>query len=189
MAAMIGLALLAGWTPASMAAVKAASKNRQTPVGKAVSNDDLAVSLGVFFPTSSDASDVIGTGFGITAEKMIGAKKRFDIYGSLGFVGFSNSIEGTDVSEHIIPAMVTLMPRQASKSRGAKFYYGGSLGLTFTKLDYSDSEFDGSDSKIDFAWQLVGGSNLNDKLFAEAKYLSGGREANTVFSLNVGTRF
>lgn len=188
MVVLICLAILAGGTQVSMAAAKT-GKDKRAHAGKAVVNDGLAVSAGLFFPTGSDAGDVLGNGIGINAEKMISVKDRYDVYGSLGFVRFSNSWEGADVSEHIIPVMVTVMPRQSSKNRAAKFYYGAGLGLTFTKLDYSSDWLGGSDSKLDFAWQFVGGTKFGDKMFAEAKYLSGGREANTGFSLNVGSRF
>jgi len=154
-------------------------------VGQTDADKGMNVSAGMFFVTDGDASDVMGNGIGVTLDKKVRSTASMDLHASVGYYKFSGDYLGYDVDASIIPLMVTgIYGKNADKA--TKTYYGLGVGLTMF-----DANLEGYDlgNETDFAYQLLGGVEFGKNMFAEAKYLSGGRNGNTGFGVNVGMKF
>jgi hypothetical protein len=139
-------------------------------------------SLGMFFISNGDASDIMGTGTAITLEKHVASRGRVDLFGSIGYVTFSNTWSGISCDEKLIPIMLTAKSRQTGTQ---KAYFGLGVGLIIMDLSIGSL----SDSRTDLGLQLLGGLSFGKSMFGELKLLGGSRNGNTGYSLNLGARF
>lgn len=152
------------------------------------SSADLRVSAGLFLITDSEASDTAGNGLSLNLEKKVQSLGEGDIYVSAGYIRFSNTYGSVDLDLSLIPIMATYVIKPSSDAE-TRFYFGGGAGLVFMDATASSGYYSDSGSETDFAYQLLGGAEFGDTMFAEVKYLSGGRTGNTGFSLHIGGRF
>jgi opacity protein-like surface antigen len=124
---------------------------------------------------------------------LVGEDAAEPMYLSVGYTAFSGSGvydagEGTanyDADVTVMPLMLTKYYSPETMSAN-KLYYGVGAGVVRTKTDMGIL---GDDTSTDFAWQLVGGMNYNEKWFGEIKYFNGSDDLNTGLTASIGARF
>lgn len=148
------------------------------------------VSPEYFYLLDGDARDFYGGGLGVTLGYKVTEDEAGPMYASIGYISLSGSSTGEVYAGYNVD--ITIMPLMLTKyyspntAYGKKLYYGVGAGIVRTKME---TDFLGDDTTNDFAWQLVGGMNFNEKWFGEIKYFNGSNDVNTGLTASIGAKF
>lgn len=143
------------------------------------------VSLGTFYLSATSAKEVLGGGIGLALDRQLRTLGDYDIHANIGYVNFSNTVVGINVKESLVPITIRAIRKFGDKAGTNHSYAGVGLGLVVNTL----KAFGQSNTETDPCIELIGGMKFGDKMFAELKWLRGGKDANTGIGLNVGSSF
>lgn len=148
-------------------------------------NPEINASLQMFHISDSGASDILGTGLGLTLGRQIRSNDKYDLHVSLSFVQFSNTFEGASVKQRLIPVTLRAIKQMGTKTQTNRPYAGVGLGFVMMNTDIDGHSASQTDACVEF----IGGIKFGARISAELKLLGGGRNGNTGVGLSIGSTF